>query len=129
MTSQMFEEIKRRGITMKKRCVVLLIAILFVFCSCSLPVSSPEDGLWYCDELKMTIDFSYDRGEKCVQVVQEDGSVVYFDMGVDFSGRLEVFYYDEEYNPHIYLIGKIKHRGNTFYWTIDEKTYTFVLQE
>ena len=114
---------------MKKRCVVLLIAILFVFCSCSLPVSSPEDGLWYCEELKMTMDFSAPSNEPAVEVVKEDGGIEYFHMGVGQDRRLRLFYYDEDDGFHIHLIGKFKHRGNTFYWTIDDKTYTFVLQE
>lgn len=44
----------------KKLFVFVLILSLFWGCfACSMPFPKPEEGIWYCEELMIEIDFTY----------------------------------------------------------------------
>ena len=39
----------------------LLICIIIVFTSCTIAPDAPSDGIWYCEELKLAIEFDESR--------------------------------------------------------------------
>ena len=111
---------------MKKRlCYSLFIGIaflllLFCFVKFIYPNDYPTEGVWYCDKLNMTIDFSHENGE-LVKVYDEDGTYNEYKCFIDFGRGLFIYTKENE----MYLRGQFWLVGNTFIVNFDGKIYFF----
>ena len=109
---------------MKKICSILLLCLIAVsIASCSRLEKIPEEGIWYCDELKISIDFSkIDRPTECAKLYNEDGTYQMLECKIDFVSVMDFFLGDS-----IYLSGGIKFKDDKFIFTAD-KSYVFLKQ-
>lgn len=94
--------------------VSVCLVFLFLLSSCSIPRKRPESGIYWCEELKILINFSELGGEKGTlagKLYHDDGSYsnlhCFFDYGsgVGFSSE------DEETS---YLIGEFVYEDSVF---------------
>lgn len=112
-------------------CLFLLCAIIILLAnSCSIPAKKPEQGIWYCEELKISIDFSLaNTNNICAKLYNDDGT--YDTMGCHFDyGRGIYFFQMLDGNEVDYLNGsfKWKEREEKFIVTSnsDDCIYIFV---
>lgn len=108
---------------MKKRCFLLLLIVIFVCCSCSIPRSYPKSGLYYCDQLEMTIDFSKSANEHGVKVILDNGQAAYYACQIDYGGSVFIRNIGTE---ELYLKGKFIFVNKIFHIKTDDETYKFV---
>lgn len=109
---------------MKKIYSILLICFIAVLIvSCTKLEKIPEDGIWYCNELKISIDFSkIDKPTECAKLYNDDGTYQILDCYIDFVSVMDFFLGDS-----IYLSGGIKYKDDKFILTTD-KNYVFLRQ-
>ena len=105
---------------MKKYCSVLLLFVMFICCSCSIQSEYPHEGIYYCDQLKMTIDFSKLGYENGVEVVLDDGNIAFFVCQIGYGS--EVLIIDSE-KADFYLMGHFKYKDDIFYIKTEDETY------
>lgn len=99
---------------MKKwKSVLLFVYIMVVLCSCNDNLEYPTNGLWYCEELNMEIDFYIfdDFNKYCIKQYKEDGSYDIYRCGIDYGNTLRVSSIDDPSTP--YLQGSMKY-SNVF---------------
>lgn len=115
---------------MKRTIVVCCIAIIAVLClcACSVPAEKPTAGIWYCEELKISIDFGVYQSQntrQCAELHYDDGSISGILCRFDYGNGIDLVSVDQKTS---YLIGKFSYRNDTF--TITEnsskKEYVFV---
>lgn len=109
---------------MLKRFIAILLLIPLVFlCSCRIQAAHPERGVWYCEELKMSINFSlFGKTSEMVRIYNDDGTFETFLCHIDFGNGIYIATLDDSEN--IYQ-GNCKLRGEDFYVKIDDTTYIF----
>ena len=49
----------------KKSLVFVLVCIIIVSTSCTIAPDLPSDGIWYCEELKLAIEFGESKTSVC----------------------------------------------------------------
>lgn len=114
---------------MKKfsKITAIYICLILLFTSCSIPAKRPESGIWYCEELRMSIDFSEcnNYNPDCVKYYNEDGSCEVRRCLIDYGSGIGICSTDEE---EWYLNGKFKYRNDELKVTLhyEDKTYIFV---
>lgn len=103
--------------------IVLICVVAVLIVSCSRLEKIPEEGIWYCDELKISIDFSkIDKPTECAKLYNEDGTHQMLECKIDFVSVMDFFLGDS-----IYLSGGIKFKDDKFILTTD-KSYVFLKQ-
>lgn len=109
---------------------ILVIYILTLLCACSVsfPAKKPSDGIFYCSELKMSIDFSLlESTPECIKLYTEDGNYTVCRCMIDYGCGIGICSADQE---TYYLTGCFSYEGDNF--TIetyaDNTVYTFVRQ-
>lgn len=110
-----------------KKGYILLISIALLLSACSISNRLPDSGVWYCESLNMTIDFSQDtQDDKNVKVYGEDGTYTVYRCNIDYGRGIFIQSLDND----MYLRGKFKYTGSTFIITstLDNKTYYFYEQ-
>ena len=112
-----------------KWCVDWIVIVLFLSsCSVSFSHPKPTEGIWYCEELKMSIDFSKAREtDLCAKLYKDNGSVETMHCCFDY-GRGIYIYEETENGEHIdYLNATYTWSGDEFVVTTihEQKTYIF----
>ena len=109
---------------MLKRFIAIILLIPLVFlCSCRVQAAHPEQGVWYCEELKMSINFSlFGKTSEMVRIYSDDGTFNTFLCHIDFGNGI---YIDTLDGSETIYRGNFKLRGEDFNVKIDDTTYIF----
>lgn len=108
--------------------VAILLVISIALSACSIPHPIPEEGIWYCEDLGIEIDFSYlneKMSQNCAKKYNSDGTYQSALCRIDYGCGINIGYDDwQEY----YLVGRFSYRNGTFFVTSyeDNVTYEFV---
>lgn len=117
---------------MKKAFSIITIYIALILsisgCSVYIPRAMPEEGIWYCEELKMSIDFSLIAKSEpdCVKQYADDGTYTILRCYVDYDDSMYICTPNQE---TWYYYGEFKYKGDAFIYTTDEDSYYFVRLE
>lgn len=107
----------------------LIISLLFVITmlsACSIPAAKPEEGIWYCEELQIEIDFNH--------VMENQWSAKKYDSSGKYKTVRCLFDYGtliridaaNEPEAECYLEGNFLYKNGVFSVTTNEGiTYTF----
>ena len=108
---------------MKKLCIIIILLVL-TMTACSFQAKSPKEGEWYCEELKLLLDFSDPYGVECAKYYHEDGSYESLKYLRDYGNGIHICSMDDKKN---YLIGKFKYKNDIFTVTENStgKEYVF----
>lgn len=114
-------------------CLILcsiLLALLASFVSCSIPTAKPKEGVWYCKELRISIDFSVasEYESMCATMYNDDGT--YRDIGCHFDYGSGIFFFEKLESDEIDILNahfKWSKRNNEFIVTSlsDGTVYVF----
>ena len=116
---------------------VLLIAISASLCSCSIPQPKPEEGIWYCEELRLEIDFfvyNQQQTADCAKLHNPDGTTRNMGCHFLYGGGVNIGYRVGSLDPdYTYLAGDYRYKKETWFreesFTIttykDDHTYVF----
>lgn len=110
---------------------VLLIAISVGLCACSFPQPKPEEGIWYCEELMIEIDFSVFSENEGVnppyfaKKYSADGT--YQDVECLFDYGDNILIYSLDYSEE-YLNGEFVYRQDTFTVITRFGNYTYIFE-
>lgn len=110
---------------MKKKLLILGACIILLFSSCSIRGELPDSGIWYCEELKISIDFTkfHQGNNECAYFYNEDGSYELYKCLIDYGTTIGISSADEE---DLYYIGNFNFKEDTFIIiTFDGKEYAF----
>lgn len=112
----------------KKRCgIIALIASILLLCSCSIPFKVPEGGIYFCEELRMTIDFDIMQYDSlCTELVTENGEVIRAHCLIDYGKGVWI---TSSIEPGtMYLCGELDYgRDGIFKITTEDGiTYSFL---
>jgi len=111
---------------MKKTLAILLaFACLAALCACSIPAKRPADGIFYCAELHMSIDFSkLNSDPNCVKIHLQGEDYAVGKCLIDYGNGITICSPDQTVE---YLIGKFSYENDVF--TVqsnhDDMVYTF----
>lgn len=112
--------------------MLLIISLMFVITmlsACSLPFSKPNEGIWYCEELRLEIDFNQVSGDGYpTKKYNPDGSYINAVCLIAYGDWLVV----ETLETHeCCMAGDFKYRNGIFSvttfenrWGDDDMTYT-----
>lgn len=111
--------------------IILLVCVGIISSSCSMTAKTPTNGLWYCEELNMEIDFFLYTNENyhCVKIYDENGS---YDIlrGITDHGGDFVIHSLEQYEYENLIDGRTKYHNNEFQIITSEngkrEKYSFV---
>lgn len=106
----------------KRRYVCLIIVFMLGCCSCTVPRDYPTEGIWYCEDLKMEIDFSCEGDKAGVKVYsgEEYSLFEFWTLGASIWIR-------PAGNVKVYLSGTFRYKGNVFEITTTEGVkYSFL---
>ena len=117
---------------------ILLIAMSVSLCSCSIPQPKPEEGIWYCEELQLEIDFyvynQFNTAE-CGKLRNPDGTTQNVACLFDYGSGITVSYRVDSVAPEdTYFVGKFKYkeanwfREESFTITANEDGRTYVFE-
>ena len=113
----------------KKLFVFVLILSLFWGCSaCSMPFPKPEEGIWYCEELMIEIDFTYlntHNSPNCGKKYNPDGT--YENVLIYFS-QWRGIYVKSEDQQEDYLLADHLYLKDAFNVTTIEGKRTYVFK-
>ena len=106
---------------MKKNSLIfILICIIIVFTSCSITPQYPTDGIWYNNDLKLVIDFRYDK--ILVFSYDENLSKLELDIWIGRDKYVDIVYYDDISNDIIEIYsGWRKYKNDEFVLTLYSK--------
>lgn len=113
--------------SVKASVVILAMLLLCINLSaCSFPRAKPQEGIWYCEELMIQIDFNYaENTELYAKIFNPDGTsqdiLCLFDYGSVIRLSSEDWQKD-------YLIGNFRYKNDLFYVTTIDKTHTYVFE-
>lgn len=109
---------------MKKIYWLLLLIILVNLCACSIPKSKPNEGIYYCDELKISIDFSVmENSSVCAKLYSDDGTYVECECLIDNGSGIFILSLDHE---TFYLKGNFEYKNDiVVVTTFDAKVFSF----
>ncbi len=109
---------------MLKRFIAVLLLIPLVFlCSCSVQAAHPEQGVWYCEELKMSINFSlFGKTSEMVKIYNDDGTFESYVCHIDFGRGIFIETID---GSEILYAGEFRYHKDEFKVDVDDTTYIF----
>lgn len=107
--------------------VISLMFIITMLSACSVPAAKPEEGIWYCDELMLEIDFNQvcDDGRPAKKY-NSDGTYQNAVCMFDYGSNIQVRTLDWKEN---YVIGRFKYKHGSFTVTtfdVDEGDSGFI---
>ena len=113
----------------KNICFFLTFLLIVIFClsGCS-SWRAPKEGTWYCEELGISIDFSYiyeNLSPNGARLYTEDGSYTDILCHFDYGRGIHLMSQDQQVR---YLDGEFRWRNNVLTVTAydDGTVYTFV---
>ena len=116
---------------------ILLISICVGLCACSFPQPKPKDGIWYCEELRLEIDFfvyNQQQTADCAKLHNPDGTTRNMGCHFLYGGGVNIGYRVGSLDPdYTYLAGDYRYKKETWFreesFTItayeDGRTYIF----
>lgn len=108
---------------MKRFIAILLLIPLVFLCSCRIQAKHPEHGVWYCEELKMSINFSlFGKTSEMVRIYNDDGTSETFLCHIDFGRGIFIETLDE--SETLYA-GEFSYYKDEFKVDVDDTTYIF----
>ena len=113
---------------MRKIGYAFLLCVILFTTSCSIPAKKPETGIWFCEELKISIDFSLAQNTSDSAILHnDDGSCEPLGCHFDFGNGIYFFQRVDDVEID-YLRGTFKWKNDEFIVTSinDENTYVFV---
>lgn len=114
---------------MKKTCSIVISILLLFATSCSFTAKRPEEGIWYCDALDISIDFTLcQETYLCAKLYKEDGTYQTLGCHFDYGSGISIFQEVEEEDTIDYLNGSFQWKDNEFVVTTysDKVVYVFV---
>lgn len=114
---------------MKKSLSVLIsVGIILLISACSIGALKPHGGIWYCEELSISVDFSlYESTNECAKLYDKDGICTTLRCFFDYGNGMSIVSTDQNIR---YLIGTFNYQRENDYFTVtafkDEHIYTFV---
>ena len=114
----------------KTGCLILIcvLVLLITSCSVSFPAKKPEEGVFYCEELKISVDFSLiDDEYHCAKLYNDDGTYLTLGCHFDYGRGVSFFQTIEDTEIH-YLTGSFKWKKNEFIVIsyVNSKQYIFL---
>ena len=105
----------------------LLVGLCLALCACSIPQPKPKEGIWYCDELKLEINFSLysERSQYFVKRYHSDGTYEDVESFFDFGNRITI---GTAYDPENRLIFKFLYRNGVFSVTTIDGKHTYIFE-
>ena len=107
---------------------VLILSLFWGMSACSMPFSKPEEGIWYCEELMIEIDFTNlntHNSPNCGKKYNPDGT--YENVLVYFS-HWRGIYVKSENQQEYYLNADYLYLKDAFYVTTNEEKITYVFK-
>lgn len=114
---------------MRNRWFIIITVVMSLYITaCSIPCKKPDAGVWYCEKLRISVDFSEYHSNltpDCAKLLNDDGSQTdircYFDQG---NG---VWFVSQDQQTD-YFSGKFQYKGDLITVTShsDGTQYTFV---
>lgn len=109
--------------------LLLLTFMVSILCGCSIPGRKPTEGLWYCADLGISIDFSLLTQElipNCAKLYSGEGADVDILCYIDYGTGISFKFPDPE--ADYFFVGNFTYRNGIFTVTSNEdnKQYTFV---
>ena len=107
---------------------ILLISLNMGLCSCSIPRAKPKEGIWYCQELMIEIDFftfNQQNTAFCAKKYDSDGTYQDVQCLFDYGDNIQISSLDWS---ECYLLGDFVYRNDTFVVKSlleDKRTYVF----
>lgn len=115
---------------MKRAAVLFCVAMLTLLClcACHIPTEKPADGIWYCEELKISIDFGVYQSQgtqQCAELHNDDGSTTGILFRSHYGSGIDLVSVDQKIS---YLTGNFSYRNDTVTVTDNSsnKKYVFV---
>lgn len=106
----------------------IVILAMFLLCvnlsACSFPQPKPQEGIWYCEELMIEIDFNNAKNtQHCAKIFNPDGT--YRDISCLFDYGSLIWLCSEDRHED-YLRGNFRYKNDLFYVTTMDRTHTYV---
>lgn len=106
--------------------------IMMIICiglsACSIPQPTPEEGIWYCEELMIEIDFSYlneNLSPDCAKRYNADGTYQDVLCHIDYGSSITICSENQEED---FLIGRFSYKNDIFLVTTIEDKTTYVFE-
>lgn len=88
---------------------IILCAVVFSCAACNMYAKKPSSGIWYCDKLKMSINFDiYPENTDCVKLYSEEGTFQTYGCHFDYGNGIVIFQ-ETDGEEEDYLIGHFKY--------------------
>lgn len=103
----------------------LIVCLPLGLFACGMPGNIPENGIFFCEDLNISIDFSIiDANPECGKVYAADGSYTTCRCMIDYGFGISICSSDQNID---YLIGKYQYKDDLFYVTAydDGTVYVF----
>lgn len=118
---------------MRKKVFAFILCLLLgiELSACSIPQAKPKEGIWYCEELMIEIDFSvYSKGEGVnppyfAKRYSADGTCQDVLCHIDYGSGIWICSLDYKED---YLGGNFSYRNGVFSVTTREDKYTYVFE-
>lgn len=105
---------------MKKVFLAVLIYAVLCLNACSIRGDLPEKGVWHCDELKMSIDFSaLSKNPDCVRLYSGDGTYIVLRCYIDYGTGISICSPEQDKD---YLVGNLEYENGIFEVTAKDGT-------
>ena len=99
----------------------VFIVIAFICTSCSITPKTPTEGIWYCEEIGISIEFymdplysSVDPRIRSVRMYDDEGNYQELEQNWWYSGQLDFYYEDSGGNEINIYSGFYKYRNDKF---------------
>lgn len=98
-----------------------LFVIIFICTSCSIMPKTPTKGIWYCEEISVSIEFYIDPLYSSVhprirstRMYDDEGNYQELEKNWHYSGQLDFYYEDADGNEVGVYSGFYKYRNDKF---------------
>lgn len=110
--------------------VGIFILTMFLLCAnlfaCSIPSPRPQEGIWYCEELMIEIDFNCAADtDKCAKIYDSDGNSQDILCRFDYGSLISICSEDQQTDI---LIGNFRYKNDLFSVTTIDKSHTYVFE-
>ncbi len=106
----------------------LIVCVLFMsLVSCSIPAKKPEEGVWYCDELGLSIDFNVymDAPNECVKLYNDEGSYETLGCHFDYGAGIGIYRKMEE-KEVLLITGSFRYKDEKFVVTTHDNNNVYI---
>ena len=117
----------RNGTIKKAFPLLVVLVIVMGSAACSILQPKPEEGIWYCEELMIEIDFGFLNAKadpNCAKKYNPDGTYQNLLCYIDYGGSIWIC---SEDGTEDFLLGDFRYQAGVFAVTTreDSKTYVF----